>query len=184
MSMEFLFGPTPPEKTDAPEFIEVGQIVNAHGIKGDVKVQPWDVTPEQLCSFKTFYMDGVPFRPTDKRVQKNMVLMKIAEVDDMDAALALKSKVLSVKRGETKLGRGEYFDAEIVGMHVYNYFPHRFIGVVEEVLSYPAHKLYKVKGPQKSYLIPAVQDIFIVDIDEQKREITVKMMEGLETDEN
>ncbi len=173
-----------PEKQDAPDYIEVGQIVNAHGIKGDVKVQPWDVTPEQLCTFKTFYMDGSPFRPTDKRVQKNMVLMKIAEVDDMNAALALKGKVLSVKRGETKLGKDEFFDAEIVGMHVYNYFPRYFIGVVDEVLSYPAHKLYKVKGPEKSYLIPAVKDIFIVDIDEREREIAVNMMEGLETDAN
>ncbi len=173
-----------PEKQDAPDYIEVGQIVNAHGIKGDVKVQPWDVSPEQLCTFKTFYMDGVPFRPTNKRVQKDMVLMKIAEVDDMNAALALKTKVLSVKRGETKLAKGEFFDAEIVGMHVYNYFPRYFIGVVEEVLSYPAHKLYKVKGPEKSYLIPAVKDIFIVDIDAQEREIAVNMMEGLETDAN
>ncbi len=173
-----------PEKAEAPDFIEVGQIVNAHGIKGDVKVQPWDVSPEQFCSFKTFYMDGVPFRPTDKRVQKNMVLMKIAEVDDMNTALTLKTKVLSIKRGETKLKNGEFFDAEIVGMHVYNYFPRYFVGVVEEVLSYPAHKLYKVKGNEKSYLIPAVKDIFLVDIDEQKREIAVNMMEGLETDEN
>ncbi|MBQ1242584.1 MAG: 16S rRNA processing protein RimM [Oscillospiraceae bacterium] len=171
-----------PEKADAPDYIEVGQIVNAHGIRGDVKVQPWDVSPEQLCTFKTFYMDGVPFRPTNKRVQKDMVLMKIAEVDDMNAALALKTKVLSVKRGETKLGKGEFFDAEIIGMHVYNYFPRYFIGVVEDVLSYPAHKLYKVKGPEKSYLIPAVKDIFVVDIDPQEREIAVNMMEGLETE--
>ena len=173
-----------PEKTEAPEFIEVGQIVNAHGIKGDVKVQPWDVTAEQLCTFKTFYMDGVPFRPTNKRVQKDMVLMKIAEVDDMNAALALKTKVLSIRRGETRLVGGELFDAEIVGMHVYNYFPRRFVGVVEEVLSYPAHKLYKVVGEGKSYLIPAVQDVFVVEIDERTREMTVNMMEGLETDEN
>ena len=171
-----------PEKADAPDYIEIGQIVNAHGIRGDVKVQPWDVSPEQLCTFKTFYMDGVPFRPTNKRVQKDMVLMKIAEVDDMNAALALKTKVLSVKRGETKLGKGEFFDAEIIGMHVYNYFPRYFIGVVEDVLSYPAHKLYKVKGPEKSYLIPAVKDIFVVDIDPQEREIAVNMMEGLETE--
>ena len=38
-----------------------------------------------------------------------------------------------------------------------------YIGTVTEVLTYPAHKLYKVRGPEKCYLIPAVQDIFIVD---------------------
>ena len=180
-----LFSKTPePPKTEAPDFIEVGQIVNAHGIKGDVKVQPWDVTAEQLCSFKTFYIDGIPFRPTSKRVQKDMVLMKIVDVDDMNAALELKTKVLCIKRGETRLAKGELFDAEIVGMHVYQFFPKRFIGVVEEVLTYPAHKLYKVKGPEHTYLIPAVENIFIAGIDEQKREISVKMIEGLAIDED
>ena len=59
-----------------------------------------------------------------------------------------------------------------------------YIGMVVDVLSYPAHKLYKVKGEEKTYLIPAVKDIFITDIDEEAREISVHMIEGLETDED
>ena len=78
---------------------------------------------------------------------------------------------------------GEIAD-EIIGMNVYNYFPHTYIGTVVDVLSYPAHKLYKVKGEEKTYLIPAVKDIFITDIDEEAREISVHMIEGLETDED
>ena len=164
--------------------IEVGQIVNTHGVRGEVKVQPWDVSPELLCGFKTFYMDGAPFRPTSKRVQGDMVLMKLPEVDDMDTAAALKRKVLSIRRNDVQLKPGEHFDAEIIGMNVYNYFPHTYIGTVVDVLSYPAHKLYKVKGEEKTYLIPAVKDIFITDIDEEAREISVHMIEGLETDED
>ena len=128
-----IFSKGKPARSEAPEFIEVGQIVNTHGVKGDVKVQPWDVTPAQLAGFKALYMDGTQFRPTDRRMQ------------------------------------------------VYEDFIHRYVGTVEEVLTYPAHKLYKVRGPEKCYLIPAVQDIFIVDIDAEKREIYVKMIEGLET---
>ena len=62
-----IFDKAPPPSA-APEFIEVGQIVNTHGVRGEVKVQPWDVSAERLCTFKTFYMDGVPFRPLQKRV--------------------------------------------------------------------------------------------------------------------
>ena len=160
-----------PQPSARPEYIEVGQIVNTHGVRGEVKVQPWDVSPELLCGFKTFYMDGAPFRPTSKRVQGDMVLMKLPEVDDMDAAAALKRKVLSIRRNDVQLKPGEYF-------------PHTYIGTVVDVLSYPAHKLYKVKGEEKTYLIPAVKDIFITDIDEEAREISVHMIEGLETDED
>ena len=113
-----------------------------------------------------------------------MVLMKLPEIDDMDAAAALKRKVLSIRRAEVQLKPGEHFDAEIVGMTVYNYFPHTYIGTVVDVLSYPAHKLYKVKGEEKTYLIPAVKDIFITNVDEEAREISVHMIEGLETDED
>jgi len=167
----------------APTFIEVGQIVNTHGIKGDVKVQPWDVTPEQLCSFKTLYMGETPFRPTDKRVQGEMVLMHFPGWDDMTAAETLKTTVLRIKRGETTLPGGELFDAEIVGMKVYESFLRYYVGEVVEVLTYPAHKLYKVKGESKTYLIPAVEDVFIRQIDAEERCMYVQMMEGLEIDE-
>ena len=173
-----------PQPTPAPEFIEVGQIVNTHGVRGEVKVQPWDVSAALLCGFKTFYLDGAPFRPLEKRQQGEMVLMKLPEIEDMDAAAALKGKVLSIRRADVKLRRGEHFDAELVGMTVYEDFLPRYVGIVTEVLTYPAHKLYRVKGPEKTYLIPAVEGIFITDVDETRREIKVHMIEGLETDED
>ena len=178
-----LFDKAPPA-VPAPEFIEVGQIVNTHGVRGEVKVQPWDVSAERLCTFKTFYMDGVPFRPLSKRVHGEMVLMTLPEIEDMDAAAALKTKVLTVKRSDVQLPKGEFFDEELVGMNVFNYFPHSYVGTVTEVLTYPAHKLYRVRGPERSYLIPAVKDIFIHGVDTGRREIIVHMIEGLETDEN
>ena len=176
-----IFSKGKPAKSEAPEFIEVGQIVNTHGVKGDVKVQPWDVTPAQLAGFKALYMDGTQFRPIDRRIQGDMVLMHFPGWDDMTAAETLKTKILSIKRSEVQLKKGEFLDAELIGMQVYEDFIHRYVGTVEEVLTYPAHKLYKVRGPEKCYLIPAVLDIFIVDIDAEKREIYVKMIEWLET---
>jgi len=75
-----IFSKGKPARSEAPEFIEVGQIVNTHGVKGDVKVQPWDVTPAQLAGFKALYMDGTQFRPIDRRIQGDMVLMKLPEI--------------------------------------------------------------------------------------------------------
>lgn len=78
-----IFSKGKPARSEAPEFIEVGQIVNTHGVKGDVKVQPWDVTPAQLAGFKALYMDGTQFRPIDRRIQGDMVLMHFPGWDDM-----------------------------------------------------------------------------------------------------
>ncbi|MFQ6976311.1 MAG: hypothetical protein ACLRSD_04470 [Oscillibacter sp.] len=78
MTMGLFSKKSAPQPSARPEYIEVGQIVNTHGVRGEVKVQPWDVSPELLCGFKTFYMDGAPFRPTSKRVQGDMVLSEAA----------------------------------------------------------------------------------------------------------
>ena len=63
-------------------------------------------------------------------------------------------------------------------------FPRRYVGTLTEVLTYPAHKLYRVRGKEHTYLIPAVPDVFIVDILPDEGQIFVHMMEGLESDEN
>ena len=96
------------------ETIEVGRIVNAHGIRGEVRVQPRDGDPAFLTRFKTFYMDDKPVVPTAKHVHKSLVLMKFPGVDDMNAALDLKEKKLFIRRADAKLPEGEWFDDELL----------------------------------------------------------------------
>ena len=74
------------------ETIKVGRIVNAHGIRGEVRVQPRDGDPAFLTRFKTFYIDGQPVSPTTNHVHKSLVLMKFPGVEDMNAALTYKDK--------------------------------------------------------------------------------------------
>ena len=38
------------------QFLESGKIVNTHGIKGEVKIQPWADTPEDLLYFEETYL--------------------------------------------------------------------------------------------------------------------------------
>ena len=43
-----------------PEYITVGTAVNAHGIRGEVKVNPVGFDPEFIAAFKTLYIGGKP----------------------------------------------------------------------------------------------------------------------------
>ena len=38
--------------------IETGKIVNTHGIKGEVKIQPWCDYPDILLDLDYFYLDN------------------------------------------------------------------------------------------------------------------------------
>lgn len=88
------------------EFIRVGRIVNAHGIRGEVRVQPRRVSPALLTRCKTFYIDGQPVAPTANHVHKELVLLKLPGVDDMNAALTYKIKTCS-SAGPTSFSRRE-----------------------------------------------------------------------------
>ena len=97
-----------------PAFIPVGQIVNAHGIRGEVKVNPHGFDPEFLTEFDTIYIDNQPVKVRSARVHKSTVLMTLPGVDDMDAALALKGKTVSIRRTDVHLPQGQFFDQELL----------------------------------------------------------------------
>ena len=165
------------------ETINVGRIVNAHGIRGEVRVQPRDGDPYFLTEFDTFYIDGKPVTPTANHVHKSLVLMKLPGVDDMNAALTWKDKVLYIRREDAKLPPDEYFDDELLGLEVYNTETGALLGELVAVDPYPAHKVYTVKG-KKEYLIPAVKGAFIASLDMDANRMEVHVWEGMATDEH
>ena len=165
------------------EMIKVGRIVNAHGTRGEVRVQPRDADPYFLTEFDTFYIDGKPVTPTANHVHQSVVLMKLPGVDDMDAALALKEKVLYIRREDADLPEDECFDDELLDMEVYNAATGELLGTIVRVDPYPAHKVYTVKG-KKQYLIPAVKGAFIQSVDLDGNRMEVNVGEGLATDEH
>ena len=163
------------------ETIKVGRIVNAHGIRGEVRVQPRDADPAFLTQFETFYLDGKPVVPTANHVHKNVVLMKFPGVDDMNAALELKEKDLYIRREDVDMDEGEWFDDELLGLQVYNAATGELLGELKVVEEYPAHPVYTAKGA-KTWLIPAVPEVFIKSIDMDANRMEVNVWEGLENE--
>ena len=74
------------------QYLEVGKITNVHGIMGEVRVQPWADSPDFLCQFKTLYVDSShwPIQVERARVHKNMVILKLEGVTDVNSAMAMK----------------------------------------------------------------------------------------------
>ena len=165
------------------EFIPVGQIVNAHGIRGEVKLNPLGFDPEFLAEFDVLYIGGKRTEVKHARVHKSVVLLTLPGVEDMNAALALKGKNVTIRRDDVEVPEGYYFDEEIEGLTVIDSATGDVIGKVRRVLSYPAHKIYEVKG-EREYLIPAVPGVFIESVDLDAAEMRVHLMKGLATDEN
>lgn len=165
------------------DFITAGQVVNTHGIRGEVKLLPQGVELDMLAACKTFYIGGKPYVPTARRVHKGCLLLKLTDIDDMNAALPLKGKTVSIRRADVPLPDGEYFDEELVGLTAHDAETGEELGKLEEVLTYPAHKIYVVRGGKDEYLVPAVP-AFIAGIDMEAGTLDIHIIEGLATNEN
>ena len=97
------------------ERIAVGTIVNAHGIRGEVKLNPVGFDPAFLAEFDRFSIGGKETEVRASRVHKSVLLLTLPGVEDMDAALALKGKTVEIYADDVELPEGEYFDVELEG---------------------------------------------------------------------
>ena len=160
-------------------YLETGQIVNTHGVRGEVRIQPWADDPEFLLDFQTFYLNGKPYRVEQSRVHKSMVLCKLEGVDTVEAAAALRGTVVKIDREDADLPEGRVFVADLIGLPVYA--DGEQIGILQEVLNYPASDIYVVRG-EHEYLIPVVPEFVERAVPEDG--IHVRLIEGMRTDEN
>ena len=163
------------------QFLEAGQIVNTHGIQGEVKIVPWCDSPEFLLQFDTLYLDGAPVKVCAARVHKGNILAALEGVADVNAAMALKGKTVSIDRSGVVLPEGRHFIADLLGLEVLDAGSGEKLGVVADVLTPPAHEVYVVKGGKHSYMIPAV-DEFLVESSVEGGYIRVRLIEGMESD--
>ena len=160
------------------QFIEAGEIVTTHGIKGEVKVMPWLDSPEDLCDFDRCRIDGKEYAIESCRVQKTCDLVKLGGIDTMEAAQAMRGKVLELYRED--IDDEVFFADELIGMLVL--CDGTELGRIVEVLDYPGNSVYVVKG-EHSYMIPAVRQ-FILSTDMEANVMQVKIIEGMRTDED
>lgn len=160
------------------EFLETGEIVNTHGVRGEIKIMPWADSPDFLCRFDTFYIDGKAVKVLSSRVHKTAVLCALEGVDTVEKAMKLKGKVVSLRRDQIQLPEGYHFLVDLVGLKVMDAASGEELGSVAEVLTLPAHNVYVVRGKGKEYMIPAVP-AFIVETNEDAGYIKVNVIEGM-----
>lgn len=99
------------------QYLEIGKIVNVHGLRGDMKVVPWCDDPEFLCEFDTLYLGKAqkPVTVTAARLQKGNVLLHLEGVDTVEEAEKLRNQVLYMDRDEVELEEGVYFIQDLTG---------------------------------------------------------------------
>lgn len=157
------------------EFLSVGQIINTHGIKGEVKVYPLTDDIRRFRKLKTIYIDDIEREITWCKLQADKVILKIEGIESPEEAYKYKNKYIKVKREEAvNLPKDRYFVTDIIGCKVVDENGKVF-GDVAEVIFTGSNEVYWVKG-ENELLVPALKSV-ITKMDIENKAIIIKPVE-------
>lgn len=165
------------------KYLELGQIVNTFGIKGQVKVMPFTDDIKKFDKLKEIYIEKKHelklFQIEKVNYSKNMVILKLKGIETPEEAEKLRSSYLKINRKDAKkLPEGTYYIADLIGLDVYT-DENKLLGKVDYIYNTGSNDIYVVKDEQgKEILLPAIKDV-LQQVDLENGKIIVHIIEGL-----
>lgn len=165
------------------DFLEIGQIVNSYGIKGFFKVVPFTDDITRFDDLETIYIEKN--KKLEKKVieevkyHKNLVLLKIKGIDDINDTEQYKTCILKIDRKDAvELPEDTYFITDLIGIEVFNE-EGELLGKLVDIFPTGSNDVYVVKDELgKQILLPAIGEV-IKEVDVQSKKMTVKLIPGL-----
>ncbi|OGO78522.1 MAG: 16S rRNA processing protein RimM [Clostridiales bacterium GWB2_37_7] len=164
------------------EYLSIGQIVNTHGIRGELKVYPLTDDAARFDKLKEVYIESkgvmTKYQVESSKHLKNTVILKLKGIDTMNDAEKLRQLYLKVGRWDAvRLPKDAFFVCDIVDSEVYDIHG-VLLGKLYDVLQTGSNDVYVVKTEDKDLLIPALKSV-VKEINLQSRKIIVDLPEGL-----
>lgn len=162
------------------QYLEIGKVVSTHGLRGELRVDPWCDSPQFLCQFKTLYLKkGETKLSVNSRPHKTIAIVKAKGIDTIEEAEKLRGKVLYINRSDAKLAPGEYFIQDLMGLDVIDIDTNENYGKITDVLKTGANDVYQVTDEdKKDYLIPVIDDV-VKEIDINGGKVLIKPLKGI-----
>ena len=163
--------------------LEIGQIINTFGIKGEVKVFPLTDNINRFDDLEKVYIkakkDSKLYYIESIKYHKNMVLIKFKDINTVEQAELLRNSYIEIDREQAiPLKEGEYFIADLIGLDVYT-DEDKLIGKVDDIYNTGANDIYVVKDKLgKQTLLPGIKDV-IKKVDLNEGKIFVHLIPGL-----
>lgn len=164
------------------QFLEIGQIVSTHGVKGELRVNPWCDSPEFMKKFKTLYFDANgenAVKVIASRPHGNIVIVKLEGIDTVEQAQKLRNKVLFMNRADAKIKKGDWFIQDLIGCTVFDTDDNSIIyGKLTDVAQTGANDIWYIENNGKEYIIPAIKDV-VINVDVENDSIYIRPLKGI-----
>jgi 16S rRNA processing protein RimM len=164
------------------EYLSIGQIINIHGFRGEVKVYPLTNEISRFNKLKEVYIEEnsqlVKYEVERVKFLSNTVVMKLKGIETEEAAKKLRNFYVKVDRkSAVKLPKHTYFICDLIDLEVYD-VKGTLLGKVRDVIQTGSNDVYVVGNSGKDILIPALKDV-VKEVDLWNKKIIVDLPEGL-----
>lgn len=159
--------------------LEIGKIINTHGLRGEVKAVPWCDAPELFEELEHVYIEGRRFAIRTVKYQKANLILSLEGVDSVEEAERYKNKIMLADRSQldSLTDGARYFITDLIGLEVF--WGERLLGQVTDVIATGANDVYSIKTPEgRELLIPAISQV-VKEIDIERRIMRVEPIEGM-----
>lgn len=164
-------------------FLEIGQIVNSYGLKGQMKIVPFTDDITRYSDLKTIYIEInkqlKEYKIEQVKYHKNNVLIKLEGIDDINDTEQFKNCFVKVdRRNAVKLPKDTYFIVDLIGLEVFTE-ENVLLGKIVDVFPTGSNDVYVVKDELgKQILLPAISEV-IKNVDIPNKKMIVNLIKGL-----
>lgn len=148
--------------------INIGKIVNTHGIKGEVRILSSFSDKLIFNPGNTLYIGDDALKISTYRVHKNYDMVTFEGIDNINDVLKYKGMDVYIKREDIS----NFIIEDLIGYEVYT---NKLVGKVERLIS---NIKYVILVLDNGSMIPYI-DAFIDKIDNENKKIYIKEIEGL-----
>jgi 16S rRNA processing protein RimM len=163
------------------DHMEIGKVVNTHGLKGHIKVTPWMDFVDDILLFDHIYIGKnlKRYDVEDAKIHKNSVLLLLKSVDSIEDAEKLKNEIVYMKKDlMPELEEDTFYLADLIGLSAILPDSSR-LGVVKDVFKTGASEVLSiVSDDNKEYLVPFIKSC-VGDVDIEGGLINITPIEGL-----
>lgn len=162
------------------EKIKIGRIVNAVALRGEVKVYNYSGYRERYEELDRIIVDDTPYEIEKVRYQQHMVILKLAGVDNRNAAEAMKNRDVFITEDDLReLPEDTFYIRDLIGLSVIDDDTEAVIGTIKDVLQPSSQDIYVVKLEKGGEtMIPAVSQ-FVRKVSVEEGFVRVHLIEGM-----
>ncbi len=170
------------------ERLSIGKILSPHGLKGEVRIEPWADSPLDLKAHRRFYRDETSeeaLQVLSFRLHKQAVFCLFEGYDTIEKAKTLKNQILYIERKDFPLPRGRYFIQDLIGMQVFDADKKDLLyGTVTQITQHGSADVYHLKDASgKIRMFPAIKEV-LLSVDLEQNRMYIRPLKGLFEDED